>query len=588
MCHHRLEARPTGTEKPAPDRRPLRRRLPNQREVLMLKHLRSAAGRLPDARLPEDHRRQLARLMRDAIGRIEARLRERSPPGRRGIAASRTGGGQFAGERGAKKLIEELLDRLADRGFLNIGDLRDAISRNNLKLPDLSGPVGFLHGDQLLRADRRLASMLDGVYRRSEIYMRWLQRLSAVGFGTGFGRFLTRFAVVPFGGAYVVLAFFHELRQYYRHFVARGVAATLAKGAAAMAPAHVPPGEHRLYMPSPEAFLPLALLVLLMFNSPAFRRAAGRFSVGFFKFLRAAVVEPVRWLLQSPWVQRIFRSRLFTLGYRFLVKPLLWTAAAWFLFARHQTDPRNGLATGGAMFLAFTVLLNSRLGRNAEEATADWLVQAWHRFGVRPLAGLFWFFVDVFRAAVEWMEQLIYSVDEWLRFRSGESRATLAAKALLGVPWSMTAYVLRIAINVFIEPQINPIKHFPVVTVSHKLLLGAYVPFAHFIEARAGLNPVSAVLVAGTVIWCIPGVFGFLVWELKENWRLYAANRRPNLSPVPIGSHGENMGRLLRPGLHSGTLPKRFARLRRAERRARAGGAGGRCSSTSAPCGKSS
>ena len=80
-----------------------------------------------------------------------------------------------------------MLDRLAERGFLHIGDLRDAISRNNLKLPDLSGPVGFLRGDQLLQADRRMASALDGVYRPGEVYMRWLQRLSAVGFGTALG-----------------------------------------------------------------------------------------------------------------------------------------------------------------------------------------------------------------------------------------------------------------------------------------------------------------------------------------------------------------------------------------------------------------
>ena len=74
------------------------------------------------------------------------------------------------------------------------------------------------------------------------------------------------------------------------------------------------------------------------------------------------------------------------------------------------------------------------------------------------------------------------------------------------------------------------------------------------------------------VIWGIPGVFGFLVWELKENWRLYGANRRPQLGPIPIGSHGESMARLLKPGFHSGTLSKRYAKLRRAERHARAGG----------------
>jgi hypothetical protein len=61
----------------------------------------------------------------------------------------------------------------------------------------------------------------------------------------------------------------------------------------------------------------------------------------------------------------------------------------------------------------------------------------------------------------------------------------------------------------------------------------------------------------------IPGIFGFLAWELKENWRLYAANRPRLLMPVPVGHHGESMRRLLIPGFHSGTIPKLFAKLRR-------------------------
>ena len=91
-------------------------------------------------------------------------------------------------------------------------------------------------------------------------------------------------------------------------------------------------------------------------------------------------------------------------------------------------------------------------------------------------------------------------------------------------------------------------------------------------ERLAGNRQDRGVRHRGTIIWCIPGIFGFLVWELTENWRLYAANRPQQLRPVKIGSHGETMGRLLRPGFHSGTLPKRYAKLRRAERHARAGG----------------
>src|SRR5205814_9702877 len=74
----------------------------------------------------------------------------------------------------------------------------------------------------------------------------------------------------------------------------------------------------------------------------------------------------------------------------------------------------------------------------------------------------------------------------------------------------------------------------------------------------------------------LPGAAGFLVWELKENWRLYRANRRNALGPVIIGHHGETMSRLLRPGFHSGTLPKLYAKIRRAERKANQTGVTGR------------
>jgi hypothetical protein len=79
---------------------------------------------------------------------------------------------------------------------------------------------------------------------------------------------------------------------------------------------------------------------------------------------------------------------------------------------------------------------------------------------------------------------------------------------------------------------------------------------------------VLANTVAGMIVLVLPGVVGFLVWELRGNWRLYAVNRRPNLRPVVVGSHGETLIRLMKLGIHSGTLPRLFAKLRRAARRA--------------------
>src|SRR5205823_2022644 len=93
-------------------------------------------------------------------------------------------------------------------------DLRDALSRNQLKLPDLESAGGFLLGDPLLRLNRELAVSLDGIYRGGEIYLRGLQRVSSLFFGTPVGRFLTRYVGLPFGGAFLLLKtvdlLFHE------------------------------------------------------------------------------------------------------------------------------------------------------------------------------------------------------------------------------------------------------------------------------------------------------------------------------------------------------------------------------------------
>ena len=51
-----------------------------------------------------------------------------------------------------EKLVDEILDRIVERGFLSMSDLRDGLSRNNLKLPDLASVRQFFTGDQLLQS----------------------------------------------------------------------------------------------------------------------------------------------------------------------------------------------------------------------------------------------------------------------------------------------------------------------------------------------------------------------------------------------------------------------------------------------------
>ncbi len=220
-------------------------------------------------------------------------------------------------------------------------------------------------------------------------------------------------------------------------------------------------------------------------------------------------------------------------------------------------------ALGGGAFVAANLLLNSRHVRALEGALLHRLRMGWEKLTGNILTGLYHMVMAFFEAVLEDVDRALYQVDEWLRFRSGQGRAAFVTKALLGVCWFYAAYVVRFVINLLIEPQINPIKHFPVVTVSHKIILPQAPLLAEALKA-VGMPSARAYPLAFGVFSLIPGMFGFLAWELLSNWKLYKSNRPPALRPVQVGSHGESVARLLRPGIHSGTIPRIFTRLRRA------------------------
>jgi hypothetical protein len=533
-------------------RQPLKRPLPSQRDVLMARHLHSAMRRLAAVRLSDHHRRRLLDLFRGVTERAEERLRQEFRPVITGALDEVGLAPKTVPETVARgKLVEELLDRIPDRGFLTMGDLRDALARNDLKLPDLSGPSECLRGDPLLRADRRLATALDGVHRRGEIYLRWMQRLSGLAFGTPIGRFLTRFVVVPFGGAFVAIAGTDHLVAIIEYLFGFREST------------HVD-------LPDPLPVILLGTFLLALIQWAAFRRGVWGCLKGLYFAARYALSDLPRKIIQSPPVQYIVRSRPWRLSYRFLLKPAVWTALVVAAFHGELIQPRTSIGNVSAVFLVVNMLLNSRLGRDVEEIALEWLALLWQRLGLQVLARLFWLVMELFQGLLQAVERLLYTVDEWLRFRSGQGRTVFVFKAVLGALWFFVTYVVRFCVNVLIEPQINPVKHFPVVTVSHKVLF-FFIPYLASLFSLT-MEKGFAITLATAIIWCIPGIFGFLVWELRTNWRLYAANHPPRLQPAPIGSHAETMLRFLKPGFHSGTVPKRYARLRRAERRARAGG----------------
>ena len=521
--------------------RPIKRRLPDLPLVLAVGRVRKALSRLPAARLPDAFRTKLEGLLRRAEHRLETRLRDALRP--KILAALDQAGLVPSGvaERLSRdRVVEDLLDKVAERGFLGMGDLRDALARSRLKLPDLRSPWEAARGDPLLRANENLARSLDGIYRRGEAYLRWMQTLSSVFFGTLPGRLLTLYVLLPVLAAVFTLLGFDYLTEEIHHFI----------------PAV--PAAHTF---DTATLIGVSLFYLCLIHLPRFRAAVGRAFWLLWRGLRGVLYDAPLFAWRSPVVQALLGSRAFRLFWQFVGRPLASTLPLALVLWLCGVPPDWLLAACALWFLLAATALNTRLGLLLEENAADGLSRLWlllrDDLFMGAIRGVLWAFAWLLERVDIWF----YAIDERLRFREGEGRLVFAIKLVLGVLWFFVKYVVRFALVLLIEPQINPVKHFPVVTVSHKLTLLAVQPLSEALNVSAGL-------VLG-VLGLIPGVFGFLAWELTENWRLYRANQSPTLDPEIIGSHGERMINFVRPGFHSGTLPRLFATLRNSEGAAR-------------------
>jgi hypothetical protein len=544
-------------------RKPLARLLPATRLIRVGRELARASAKVARVQLPDAQKARLGELCADARKRCDDALRVELGPVMVGVLRDVGFRPANAPERVAlEKIVAELLDHAVTQGHVSLGLLRDAVSRNQLKMSDLGGPGELLGADALLAADRRLAAALDGVHRRGEIYVRALQKLSSLLFGTGPGRWLVMYVLLPIGGAYMV------------PFATQLVVTELAHIA------HVWPHHRHMHLvPQPfdlaradqgEIALMVGTAALLfgLIHSAGVRAAVWGLlrAVGF--VIATVFVHAPRWILARPLVQAVLRSRPVLAFFRYVARPAVPAALA-LLLTPLRTEPREvALGVAGAIFVTSSVLLNTQTGILLEETASDALARLTRLFTRHLLPGLFRLIAGVFRRFTDAIDRGIYKVDEWLRFREGQARWTLVAKATLGLVWFGIAYVLRIYVNLLLEPTFNPIKHVPTVTVAAKIML----PIDHELAsamvamARPVVGASLATFAAGLTVVSLPGFFGFLVWELKENYKLYAATRAKTLGAVAIGHHGETMGALLKPGIHSGTVPKLWAKLRRAAR----------------------
>ncbi|MBN9120663.1 MAG: hypothetical protein J0I06_16185, partial [Planctomycetes bacterium] len=196
---------------------------------------------------------------------------------------------------------------------------------------------------------------------------------------------------------------------------------------------------------------------------------------------------------------------------------------------------------------------------------------------VPSLPAVFRWLNDVFRELVAALEWVLARVEDWLRLRGRSGRMAVAVRAVAGFIWMPFAFLIRFYTVVLIEPMLNPLK-LPLSILFAKFVypllavLGLFTldPLGSPLVGRLApvlSEPVAWLLVIGT-FYLLPDACTFLFWEMRENWRLYRANRPDALYAVPVGSHGETVRGLLHWGFHSGTVPRLYARLRAAEREA--------------------
>jgi hypothetical protein len=596
-------------------KRPVVRPLPATRTIRVARHLRNAERKIKLCRIAPADRKLLTKMLDRVTERADDNVRAELRPKLLAVLDEVGLRPASAPERVARdKLVEELLDQATHHGFLTLGHLRDALSRNHLKLDDLGSAAELWRGDALLRADRALALSLDGVYRPGEAYLRGLQKISSVLFGTPVGRGIVLYAILPIGGAFILLeGITHIIEPVAELFGVHGVSlffgrigsgpepatpahpavpshvdsVTHAAQAAHTAATHGAQAVHTVHSSGAAeagagalsglltvSFWVTVVFVFGLLHSEAFRGVFLRLVRLVGMALAAVFIRGPRYLLSLPSVERALEGRPARVVLRYALIPGVTATLALLLFLLvcylERANPGGewtlGLTLG--VFVLTSVALATRLGDTVEDLFVEHVAPTWKMLSHKLLPGLFRAIVDFFRWLMEGLERVIYRVDEALRFREGENRVSLGGKAFAGAIWFFVAYLLRVYVALLIEPYVNPVKQVPMTAAAHKMML-PFAPqvFAFFDAAFSGLGSVVGGTLTTVTAFFFPTVFGFFGWELKENYKLYRASRKRNLAEAVIGHHGETMNGFLVAGFHSGTLPKLFARLRHAARR---------------------
>lgn len=543
-------------------RLPLREVLPFQSLLKSLRALQAARLRLEELTWPLADLERFGNLLDALTGRVADRLdAQLTPRLERAMREADFLPRDHRERVAAHKMKHELLDLIRRRRHLKFTDVRDVVARNILRLPD-PRLHEFLHGDRLRRFDDTAGRALPGVYRPGEFYIKGLQQLSAPLFGTDGGRTLLRHGLLPFGGAYVLLK------------------------TTDMVIAMLPGPEAAIRLTDPLGILVLGGLVNLFVYSELGRHLGIAIASTAWRMTRFLLWDGPRGFVRWGPVAALLATGLMRGVGRHIIAPLLIgvlplipiIAVAVFV---EEVPLRPGLWLLGLAFALGTLARNTPTGRRFLDNLVTDAARLLQRINQTLVIGLITQLMFFFKEVTRRFSQVLHRVEETLTPRLGERWYRLLPKALFAPVWRLLEAVLQFYVTVLVEPQVNPVKHFPIVSIGHKIML-PFLPAitGWFLDISHAVLPAFVALPLVTLtILLLPGLFGFLVWELKENYKLYEANHRrplfalagppgPDPAPAPIepavvGSHGEDMRGLMARGFHSGTLPKAFDRLRR-------------------------
>ena len=187
-------------------RRPIVRPSAHGRVVRVARHLRHAFDGAHRAALSKADREKLEHVFRAAIACADGQRTRAIKPDARGRA--RRGRARPAERAGARRPREALRGAPRPRHRARLARPLAAPRRALAQQPQdrrISRPPELVLGDPILRADALLVTRLDGVYRRGEIYLRFLQKVSSVAFGTRVGRLVTLHLALPLLLSFVLL-----------------------------------------------------------------------------------------------------------------------------------------------------------------------------------------------------------------------------------------------------------------------------------------------------------------------------------------------------------------------------------------------